>query len=57
MIPHPDPAPGARARQTIVPYTIILPAVSKATGKIVPGYKFRCRVHVNGERKCVLFKR
>ena len=52
----PDPPPHSGHRPvTIVPYVYVVPARDKVTGERLPSWFFRCTVHVNGTRRCVLF--
>ena len=55
--PAPDPAPHSGNQSiTYAQYQYVVPAESKVTHERLPGLGFRCHVHVNGTRKCVLFR-
>lgn len=60
--PAPDPYPGPNSGQPIiyVSYSYDTPAAWKSgahKGELIRGWWFRCTVHANGHRACVLFRR
>lgn len=56
-IPLPDPAPGSTRPVTVGwAYDYDTAAVSKTTGRDLPGWWFTCHVPARGRRVCVLFR-